>query len=134
MNDGKSADSARKFQFWMEEHVGFLRDGAPNIERIQLAPLLPADDDFFRHLLRGELDANGLVADPTPPFALYPTNLNHVGPWGTTSYRCRSDLAGHGAAPFSSPIADLTVRLLETLASLRDTEQGVHSRRERTLP
>ena len=82
VNDGKSADSARKFQFWMEEHVGFLRDGAPNIERIQLAPLLPADDDFFRHLLRGELDANGLVADPTPPFALYPTNLNHVGPSG----------------------------------------------------
>jgi 5-methylthioadenosine/S-adenosylhomocysteine deaminase len=82
VDDGKSADSARKFQLWLEDHLEFLRDGALNIERIQLAPLLPADDDFFRHLLRGELDANGLVADPTPPFGLYPTNLNHVGQSG----------------------------------------------------
>lgn len=79
---GKNADSTRKFRRWMEDNLDFLHSGAPNIERIQLAPLLPADDDFFRHLLRGELDAQGLVADPTPPFGLYATHLNHVGQSG----------------------------------------------------
>jgi hypothetical protein len=60
-----------------------LPDGSLNLERVQLLPLFAADDDFLRHLLRGELDPEtGLLADPTPPFALYPANLNHVGPLG----------------------------------------------------
>jgi hypothetical protein len=33
--------------------------------------------------LSGKLDpATGLLADSTPPFALYPANLNQVGPFG----------------------------------------------------
>ena len=45
--------------------------------------MFAADDDFFGHLLCGELEpATGLVADSTPPFALYPANLNHVGTFG----------------------------------------------------
>ena len=71
------------FRALLAENVGVLPDGSLNLERIQLLPLFAADDDFLGHLLRGELDpATGLLADPTPPFALYPANLNHVGPLG----------------------------------------------------
>ena len=82
--EGGKWASPRKFDLWMrnEKHVDFLRDGAANLERIQLAPLFPEDDDFFVHLLRGELDGSGLIADPTPPFGLYPANLNHIGQSG----------------------------------------------------
>jgi len=71
------------FRALLAASVGVLPDGSLNLERIQLLPLFAADDDFLGHLLRGELDpAAGLIADPTPPFALYPANLNHVGPQG----------------------------------------------------
>jgi hypothetical protein len=54
-------------------------DGNPNIEALQLSPLLQADDDFFGKVLAGALDlACGLIADPTPPFTLYRANLNHI--------------------------------------------------------
>jgi hypothetical protein len=42
-----------------------------------------------------ELWPSGLIADPTPPFGLYPTNLNQVGsvqlgnPFAASSYRDR---------------------------------------------
>jgi 5-methylthioadenosine/S-adenosylhomocysteine deaminase len=71
------------FRALLAANVGVLPDGALNLERVQLLPLFAADDDFLGHLLRGELDhATGLLADPTPPFVLYPANLNHVGPLG----------------------------------------------------
>jgi hypothetical protein len=71
------------FRALLSANVGVLPDGSLNLERVQLLPLFAADDDFLGHLLRGELDpATGLLADPTPPFALYPANLNHVGPLG----------------------------------------------------
>jgi 5-methylthioadenosine/S-adenosylhomocysteine deaminase len=71
------------FRGLLAGNVGVLADGSLNIERVQLAPLFTADDDFLGHLLRGDVDgASGLLADPTPPFALYPANLNHVGPLG----------------------------------------------------
>ena len=71
------------FRMLLAENVGVLPDGSLNLERIQLLPLLAADDDFLGHVLRGELDpATGLLGDPTPPFVLYPANLNHVGPLG----------------------------------------------------
>ena len=42
-----------------------------------------AEDDFLARLLGGDVDpATGLIADPTPPFGLYPANLNHIGPQG----------------------------------------------------
>ena len=71
------------FHGLLAANVGVLPDGSLNIERLQLAPLFAADNDFLGHLLRGELDpATGLLADATPPFALYPANLNQVGPLG----------------------------------------------------
>ncbi len=71
------------FRALLAANVGVLDDGSLNLERIQLAPLFAADDDFLGVLLRGEVDpATGLLADPTPPFALYPANLNHVGLFG----------------------------------------------------
>jgi cytosine/adenosine deaminase-related metal-dependent hydrolase len=71
------------FRGLLESNLGLLPDGSLNIERVQLAPLFAADDDFHADLLRGEVDpATGLIADATPPFALYPANLNHVGPLG----------------------------------------------------
>ena len=71
------------FRLLLEENVGVLPGGSLNLERVQLAPLFAADDDFLGHLLRGNVDpATGLLADSTPPFALYPANLNHVGPLG----------------------------------------------------
>ena len=67
----------------LAERVGVLPDGSLNLERVQLAPLFAADDDFHGYLLHGEIDqATGLLADPTPPFALYPANLNQIGPLG----------------------------------------------------
>ena len=69
-----------------------------NLERIQLLPLLAADDDFLGHLLRGELDpATGLIADPSPPFVLYPANLNHVGPLGNPFLAIQLAPASRGA-------------------------------------
>jgi hypothetical protein len=71
------------FRFLLEQNVGSLSDGSLNLEAVQLAPLFTADDDFLGHLLRGQVDqATGLLSDPTPPFALYPANLNHVSPLG----------------------------------------------------
>jgi 5-methylthioadenosine/S-adenosylhomocysteine deaminase len=88
-------DSA--FGALLASYVGVLPDGSLNLERIQLAPLFPADDDFLGHLLRAELDPfTGLLADPTPPFALYPSNLNHVGPLG-------NPFAAVQLAPASAP-------------------------------
>jgi 5-methylthioadenosine/S-adenosylhomocysteine deaminase len=55
--------------------------GRLNIEAIALKPPIDRDDDFLRALLDGDL-RNGLIDDPTPPFGLYPANLNHIGPNG----------------------------------------------------
>ena len=50
-----------------------------------MRPLFAADDDFLGHVLRGEVDrSTGLIADPTPPYGLYPANLNHIGSRGNT--------------------------------------------------
>ena len=71
------------FRGLLAAQVGVLPDGSLNLERVQLNPLFEADDDFMDHLLRGGVDpATGLLADPTPPFGLYPANLNHIGPLG----------------------------------------------------
>jgi len=68
------------FRGLLAANVGVLPGGSLNLERVQLIPLLQADDDFLSYLLHGEVDpTTGLLADPTPPYALYPANLNHVG-------------------------------------------------------
>jgi hypothetical protein len=64
-------------------YVGTLPDGSLNLEREQLLPLFEADDDFLGHILHADIDpATGVLADPTPPYKLYPANLNFVGPLG----------------------------------------------------
>src|SRR5581483_4468298 len=70
------------FHQMLADRVGAFRDGSLNLERIQLDPLLEADDDFLAHLLHGELDGSGLIADATPPYRLYHANLNQIGPLG----------------------------------------------------
>jgi hypothetical protein len=71
------------FRGLLVDNVGVLPDGSLNLERVQLDPLLEDDDDFLGQLLRGEVDpATGLLADPTPPYKLYPANLNQIGPLG----------------------------------------------------
>jgi hypothetical protein len=72
------------FRALLAANVGVLPGGSLNIERMQMAPLLAADDDFFGHVLHGDVDsATGLLADPTPPFVLSPANLDQVGPLGS---------------------------------------------------
>jgi 5-methylthioadenosine/S-adenosylhomocysteine deaminase len=71
------------FRGLLAANVGVLPDGSLNVERVQLTPLLEADDDFLSYLLHGDIDpATGLLSDPTPPYALYPANVNHIGPLG----------------------------------------------------
>jgi hypothetical protein len=71
------------FRSLFAANVGVLPDGSLNLERVQLTPLFQADDDFLEHLLHADVDlTTGLLADPTPPYALYCANLNHVGPLG----------------------------------------------------
>lgn len=71
------------FRAALADSVGTLPNGSLNLERIDLVPLLAADDDFLEHLLHADVDpVTGLLADPTPPYALYPAVLNHVGPAG----------------------------------------------------
>ena len=53
--------------------------GHLNLEAIQLSPLFVEDDDFYFHVLGGEVfSESGLIADTTPPFRLYRANLNHI--------------------------------------------------------
>lgn len=67
------------FRALLAAQVGLRPDGSLNLEAVGLLPLFAADDDFFGHLLRGDVDPlTGLIADPTPPFELYPANLNHL--------------------------------------------------------
>ncbi len=63
------------------------------MEGLQLSPVLVEDDDFYFHLLGGEVFASGLIADTTPPFGLYLANFNHVqllgNPFIASGYRDR---------------------------------------------
>ena len=60
-----------------------LPDGSLNLEAIRLDPLFEQDDTLLTHFLHGDLDpATGLIADPDPPYRLYPANLNFAGPAG----------------------------------------------------
>lgn len=62
---------------------GLAPDGRLNMEGVQLSPVLIEDDDFYFHLLGGEVSpVSGLIADDTPPFGLYPSNFNQIQPLG----------------------------------------------------
>ena len=71
------------FRGLLAASVGVLPDGSLNLERVQLEPLFEDDDDFLTTCSHGDVDpATGLIADPTPPYKLYPANLNQIGPLG----------------------------------------------------
>jgi 5-methylthioadenosine/S-adenosylhomocysteine deaminase len=69
------------FRLFLEGYFGMDGMGRLNIEAVAPKPLVDTGDDFLSHLLDGDLNG-GLIADPTPPFKLYPANLNHIGPGG----------------------------------------------------
>jgi hypothetical protein len=86
---GAGALSDAQFTLALASQFGLTPDGLLNMEATQLSPLLLEDDDFFFHLLGGDVDpATGLIADDTPPFKLYPSNFNQ---------------AAAGGDPFSAP-------------------------------
>jgi len=68
-------------------------NGRLNIEGVGLAPLFIEDDDFYFHDLEADVVAgSGLIADPTPPFGLYPSNFNPIqsgNPFAADRYRNR---------------------------------------------
>ena len=54
-------------------------NGRLNIEKLTLPPLLVSDDDFFFDVLAHSLNpTTNVIADPTPPYLLYPSNANHI--------------------------------------------------------
>jgi 5-methylthioadenosine/S-adenosylhomocysteine deaminase len=92
---GLDALSDNAFLTLLISYVGLTPDGRLNIEAVKLSPLFVQDDDFYFHLMGADLSPSGLIADPTPPFGLYPTNFNHVGsmqlgnPFAASLYRDR---------------------------------------------
>jgi cytosine/adenosine deaminase-related metal-dependent hydrolase len=62
---------------------GLAPNGRLNMEGVELSPVLVEDDDFYFHLLGGEVfPISGLIADDTPPFGLYLANFNQIQPLG----------------------------------------------------
>jgi 5-methylthioadenosine/S-adenosylhomocysteine deaminase len=50
-----------------------------NLERLTLTPLLENDDELFFDVLGARVNSStGLLADPTPPFMLYLSNINQL--------------------------------------------------------
>jgi cytosine/adenosine deaminase-related metal-dependent hydrolase len=71
------------FRSLLASEVGVLPDGSLNLEPIQLDPLFEQDDQLLTDLLQAIVDpVSGLIADPNPPYKLYPADLNFVGPLG----------------------------------------------------
>ena len=76
---GASMLTDAQFRQVLTSYFGLPSGGRLNIERVQLSPVLVQDDDFYFHLLGGDVSsATGLIADKTPPFGLYLTNLNAI--------------------------------------------------------
>jgi 5-methylthioadenosine/S-adenosylhomocysteine deaminase len=91
---GAGALTDSQFRQQLAFYVGLDPQGRLNLEAIQLSPLLVEDDDFYFHLLGGEIFAeSGLIADITPPYRLYPANFNQLqssgNPFATPDYRDR---------------------------------------------
>jgi Amidohydrolase family len=88
---------------------GLAPNGRLNMEGVELSPVLVEDDDFYFHLLGGEVSPlTGLIADDTPPFGLYLANFNQIQPLGNpfavNDYRDRYfSLRSLSATPFSDP-------------------------------
>jgi cytosine/adenosine deaminase-related metal-dependent hydrolase len=71
------------FTFLLGSIVGTLSDGSVNLEAMALDPLFEQDDQLLAALLHGDVDqSTGLLAVASPPYRLYPANLNFAGPGG----------------------------------------------------
>jgi cytosine/adenosine deaminase-related metal-dependent hydrolase len=71
------------FNGLLASQVGTLPDGSLNLEPIRLNPLFDEDDELLTDALHDNVDlGTGLLADPNPPYKLYPANLNQIGPLG----------------------------------------------------
>jgi cytosine/adenosine deaminase-related metal-dependent hydrolase len=71
------------FNGLLASNVHTLPDGSINLEPIRLNPLFDEDDELLADILHGNVDpSTGLLADPNPPYKLYPANLNQTGPLG----------------------------------------------------
>jgi 5-methylthioadenosine/S-adenosylhomocysteine deaminase len=82
-NGAYAGASDADFRAALTAFFGLDPNGRLNIEAIGMVPPIDDADHFLGHLLNGDLDpGTGLIADPAPPFGLYPANLNHVGPDG----------------------------------------------------
>jgi cytosine/adenosine deaminase-related metal-dependent hydrolase len=91
---GASALTDAQFRQLLTYYFRLAPNGRLNMEGVQLSPVLVEDDDFYFHLLGGEVFADsGLIADITPPFGLYLANFNHVqllgNPFIASEYRDR---------------------------------------------
>src|SRR5262249_33855757 len=91
---GAGALTDAQFRQQLTFFFGLAPNGRLNIEGLQLAPILAEDDDFYFHLLGGEVSpATGMIADDTRPFGLYLSNFNQIPPLGNPfapqSYRDR---------------------------------------------
>jgi hypothetical protein len=90
---GASALTDAQFRQVLTSYFGLAPNGRLNMEGVQLSPVLVEDDDFYFHLLGGEVFANGLIADTPPPFGVYLANFNHVqllgNPFIASGYRDR---------------------------------------------
>ena len=53
------------------------------MEGVQRSPVVIEDDDFYFHLIGGDVSPKtGLITDDTPPFGLYLANFNQIQPLG----------------------------------------------------
>jgi 5-methylthioadenosine/S-adenosylhomocysteine deaminase len=72
------------FNGLLASEVGTLPDGSINLERVRLNPLFDEDEELLTDMLHDNVDSStGLIADPNPPYKLYPANLNFIGRFGT---------------------------------------------------
>jgi 5-methylthioadenosine/S-adenosylhomocysteine deaminase len=80
---GASALTDAQFRQVLTRFFGLAANGRLNMEGVELSPVLIEDDDFYFHLLGGEVSPiTGLIADDTPPFGLYLANFNQIQPLG----------------------------------------------------
>jgi 5-methylthioadenosine/S-adenosylhomocysteine deaminase len=81
-----SASDERFRDEYLVPTFGTTENGRLNAEAIQLAPILPEDDDFRFRLIEGDRNRAAAIADATPPFGPYPANINQDPPGGGTPF------------------------------------------------
>lgn len=79
---GASALPDLTFNFGLVQFFGMTPDGKVNLEAIALPPLFTVDDDWWFATLEAARDGMGLTADPSPPYAMYPSNSNQLTSFG----------------------------------------------------